>query len=280
MTKSLSSWWAGSSHRALGSTEDVATRLALALTPVKSVIRVIDDHVPPMSVEWAGVRNGKSVSATDFANNRIIVNPLPVTEQKVTTAAALDTVIGFALHEASHGKHSRDRYRYLITTDAAGKEVPAFRPMRVAAYLWNVVEDVRIEQETSGDWPGCAPYFSAVLDYMWGNIESAANADLSNDNPHPALTRALQTVFLACRYPDRAAAKLGPSEETEIAWWQAWQADYLSDRVDTPTTIQRGLDHLVQGEDAAEEMETLTAEEKKEEAAGERARAQLERLMR
>ncbi len=284
--KTLSGWWAGSSHRALGATQDKATRLALALTPVRSVMRVIDDHIPPMTVEWAAVHDGKSISATDFSANRVVINPLPILEEKITTAAALDVVTGFAMHESSHGKHSRDRYKYLIKVERyrvggswREKEVPAFRPLRIAAYLWNLVEDVRIEQATTRQWPGAGPYFDAVLGYMWGNIESAAATDVDKDNPHPALTRTLQTVYMACRYPTQVGTAVDPSEWEEVKWWQAWQGDYLTEQTDTPTTIQRGLDHLKLDEDVAEEMQKMEDKEKAEEKAGEKARAQLERLM-
>lgn len=287
---SLSKYWAETSHRALVHAPDRATKLALALTPVRSVIRVIDDHTPPMTVDWASVNEqGRSISATNFATGHIIVNPLPITEGHLGDAAALDVVTGFAMHEASHGKHSRDRYKYLLKTERFNpggqsggsfreREVPAFSPMRIAAYLWNLVEDVRIEAETAKEWRGTAAYFRAVLAYMWKHIESTTHL-LATDNPHPALTTALQTVFVACRYPDRAAARLGPSQAPEVAWWQAWQADYLSNAVDTPTTIQRGLDHLALDEKVQKEMEGLSEQERKEQVAGERARAQLERLM-
>jgi hypothetical protein len=302
--KSLSSWWAGSSHRALGATTDKATRLALALTPVRSVIRVIDDHVPPMSVEWAAVHDGRSISASDFTHGRIVINPLPIIEEKIGMAEALDVVSGFAMHEASHGKHSRDRYRYLLTdktvpsqTGSAGRtvETPAFRPMRIAAYLWNVVEDVRIEAESIKDWPGTRPYFDAVLGYMWSNRNEEPIAD---DNPHPGLVHRLHIVYDAVRYPSKIAARRdhythltesllaegklsAPIDfDTEVAWWQAWQADYLSDTVDTPTTIQRGLDRLAEDERVGQSMNEMTGEEKAEELAGEKIRTQLERLMR
>lgn len=287
MSGALSRWWAGSAHRAMGQTEDVAVRLALALTPVRSVIRVIDDHVPPMTVDWAAVVHGKSISATDFTHGHIVINPLPVTEQKVTTSAALDVVTGFAMHEASHGKESRDRFKHLIKTETVTvpttsgstasasrtveKEVPAFRPMRVAAYLWNLVEDVRIEATTGRKWPGSVPYFEAVLRYMWKHPD---------DLPVPtALVKRLRTVYIACRYRDKLTL-LPPDEQVEATWWVDWQADYLSERVDTPTTIQRGLDRLAQDAEAKQELGKMEQQERKEQAAGEKARAQLERLVR
>lgn len=284
--KSLSDYWAEYTHRALAHTDDMAVKLALALTPIRSVVRVVDDHVPPFSVEYASVQGGKSVSYTDFKNGRIVINPLPILESGPEIGSALDVVIGFAMHEASHGKHSRDRYRDLVVTEKSNlggffreREVPAFRPMRLACYLWNLAEDVRIEYETSKSWPGFGPYFGAVLDYMWSHLDSAVQGGEAEDTPHPALVRALRTVYLACRYQGRWRERLDASEEPEVEWWSAWQADYLHGRADTKTTIQRGLDHLAQDPETKAEMETLTKDEKKEEAAGERIRAQIERLV-
>lgn len=287
MSKSLSSWWTDQTGRRMGQSQSMAVRLALALTPVRSVIRVIDDTVPPLTVEWASEQQDdagkvRSMSYTDFSSGRIAVNPLPVTEDKMRADQALDVVTGFAMHEASHARHSRDRFKDLIDvkesrfgTRVEKKEVPAFRPMRIAAYLWNLVEDVRIEGVTSKHWPGFAPYFGAVLDYMWKDVEVPA-AGLAYG---PKVADKLKIVWLACRYPGKVAdVTSAPAEE--IAWWSDWQADYLADRATTKETIQRGLDRLAEDEETKKELDQMAAAEKAEEARGERIRAQLDRLMR
>jgi hypothetical protein len=308
--KPLSGWWAERTHRALGTTTDKARRLALALGAIKSVIRVVDRSLPPMSVDWASVDDaGKGMSYTDFKGHAIHVNPAAMLDEGIDHGDALDVSLGFALHEASHSQESRDRYKYLVkrevyerpkarpdtaedmeyrrvlanpntvfdkATGRATKEVPAFEPMRIAAYLWNLVEDVRIEQVTGRNWPGFAPYFGRVLRYMWTEMRKKHEVPTEYGSK---LQDRLRVVYLACRYPKR----FSPTDETlvaEVAWWQAWQHDYLSDTVDTPTTIQRGLDHLAEDEATAEELQREVDAEKAERAAGERLKAQIDRLIR
>ena len=248
-----------------------------------------------MSVAWAAVGKDEggrplSLSYTDMANGRIALNPLPVLALTPVdgrigggisgdAGKAIDVVSGFALHEASHGMHSRDRYKDLIMPGGVSGSLnvndrPAFRPMRVAAYLWNLVEDVRIEAATSHDWPGFAPYFDAVLDWVWTDMRERHDLPTFYGT---TVANKMKVVFLACRYPHVELPGVDPAE---IAWWKAWQADYLADRTDVRETIKRGLDHLGEDEATKAEMEQMGADEKREEAAGERFRAQIDRLMR
>lgn len=284
---SLSASWTARSVGLLSRTTDEARRLALALGTVKSAVRVVDRSMPKMSVDWAAVDDeGHSMSYTDFANHAIRINPGPILDTAIDHATALDVGIGFGLHEASHSQESRDRYKYLIKreqrpgaferSDPSTVEVPAFEPMRVAAYLWNLVEDVRIEQVTGRNWPGFVPYFRAVLKYMWTQMRR--KHELPTEYA-PDIAARLRTVFLACRYP----RQFSPTDETlvaEVAWWQAWQHDYLTDAVDTPTTIQRGLDHLAEDAETAKELEDNKAAERREREAGERLKNQIDRLIR
>jgi len=282
---SLSSRWAGDTHRALQAEITTIQRLALALGPVRSVIRVIDDHVPPMAVNWAQVGKddkgrSMSMSFTDFKNGRIAVNPLPVMEfGLVNPGKAIDISTGFAMHEAGHGQHSRDKYKALLTIEKRelhpDKEVPAFRPMRVAVYLLNLVEDVRIEDATAYDWPGFAPYFDAVLDWMWDEMRQTHTVPTTYGT---SIADKLKVVFLACRYPNNVPDEF--DEPDEIAWWQAWQANYLSETTDVRETIQLGLDHLGEDPETKAEMDEMGEAEKRDEHAGERVRAQIDRLMR
>lgn len=302
----MSRWWSGGTGDRMARTENKAVRLALALGAVKSVIRVIDRTVPPLTVDWASEAEDdagkmRSMSYTDMRGGSIHVNPLPITSGALSHDAALDVCVGFGMHEASHSQESRDRFEALLTRhpitgrkeieqaqknpstffdrktgQPLGPEVPAFRPMRIASYLWNVVEDVRIEQVTSSHWPGFEPYFGAVLDYMWQDV-------LDHGLPEaygPEISDKLRIVFLACRYPDRAATLPDPIIASEVEWWKGWQADYLSGRADVKATIQSALDHL--GEDPAtkKQLDEMAAQEKAEQERGEKIRAQLERLMR
>jgi hypothetical protein len=292
MTRALSSIWAGSSHRAVQAASTVEQRLALAIGPVRSIVRVIDSHVPAMQVDWAKVgqdAKGRplSMSYTDFRGGRVAINPLPILHGNLSDMGeAIDIEAGFGLHEASHGEESRDRFEDLLDNveirraspglDPVVREVPAFRPMKVAVHLWNLVEDVRIEAETGRKWPGSRPYFRKVLDWVWQHrpveIKSFASSKIEDR---------MKVIFVACRFPEKMNAwrSIPAFDTTEIDWWQAWQGDYLAGRTDVRETVKRGLDHLALDEKTAKELKEMQAAEEKEEAAGERARAQLDRLL-
>ena len=294
MTTPLSAWSSHRTHKALGNTTDKAARLAIALGTVRSIVRVVDRTVPPLTVNWAKVTDEviRSMSYTDLRGGSIHINPLPLMDGRLDHGAALDVEVGFGLHEASHSQESRDRYEYLLKKEMTGshldirtghrgeriedwREVPEFEPMRIAAYLWNIAEDVRIERVTSAEWPGFEPYFDAVLAYMWDEIR------MLHELPEaygPELKDKLRVVFLACRYPHESIT-LPTEVQPEVRWWKAWQDDYLSDRVDTPTTIQRGLDHLAEDPATANEMAEMAQKERDDRARGEKIKAQLERLM-
>jgi hypothetical protein len=288
--KPLSSYWAESSHRAIAGAASTEARLAIALTPVRSIIRVIDDSKPPMTVDWCKVGNdskGKplAMSYTDFSGSRIAVNPLPIIEGKLSAGAAIDVCAGFAMHEASHAKESRDRWKYLVkeqpmkypsTPEEAHREVPAFEPMQVACYLWNLAEDIRIEAATSRNWPGFAPYFENLLAYMWGELEDKGDFPTEYG---PDLHGKIKTVFLACRFPEWARETLPAEMQPEVEWWHAWHLDYLSGADDVPTSIQRGLDHLAEDPETRKELEAMAGEEAAERERGEKIRAQIDRLM-
>jgi len=147
--------------------------------------------------------------------------------------------------------------------------------MRVACYLLNLVEDVRIENATSDDWPGFAAYFDAVLDWVWDELRQRRDFPESYGL---TVEEKMKVVFLACRYPNKGA--LDKVDPVEVAWWQAWQQDYLSETTDVRETIRRGLEHLGEDPETQAEMDKMAGYEKREEQAGERIRAQIERLMR
>jgi hypothetical protein len=291
---SLSGRWAGDSHAALGAATTDIQRLALALGPVRSVIRVIDEHVPPLAVDWAMVgKDAKgrllSQSYTDFAGGRIAISPLPVMEfGSVNPSKAIDITTGFAIHEAGHGQHSRDRFEALTKTEHRelhpDREVAAFRPMRVAAYVWNLVEDVRSERATTDDWPGFRPYLGAVLDWVWADINERGDIPTTY-----GLTVAdkLKVAFIACRYPDKAhlmtrkmSVKAPSVDPAEVAWWQDWQADYLRGKTGVKQTIDDALAHLGSDPETQTEMDKMTQAEEREIESGERIRAQIDRLIR
>lgn len=262
----LSGWALDRHHRAMAGTSDEAARLAIALGAARSTIRVIDRSSPPMAVDWAG-----GISATDFTHGIIHLNPDPVLKNDPD---ALDLVAAFGMHEASHSQESRSRWRSLMRPGPDGTEVPAFEPLRLAAWLWNLVEDVRIEAATSRRWPGFRRYFTLLVEWLWGHQETPFM-----ERPYAGgkMEDKLALVFATCRFPGRVA--YDSDRAVEAAWWHAWQAAYLDESVDTETTIRSALDHLREDEDAAAELDQMAADEQAEREAGEKLRRQIERLI-
>jgi hypothetical protein len=142
----------------------------------------------------------------------------------------------------------------------------------VAVWLWNLVEDVRIEDVTGRKWPGSRPYFAKVLAWMWSQ-HPVAITDFSSSKVEDRM----KVVFVACRFADKLNVPAGHEEEVE--WWQAWQADYLAGHTDVRETIRRGLEHLATDAETKTEMAEMETEEKAEYERGERARAMLDRLL-
>lgn len=272
----LSEWASRESIRALEAQTSDARRLAIGLTPVRSVVRVIDPS--GMTVDWAAVGRDEegrllSNSYTDFSGKgRIAVNPVAILENKLPPGEQVDVSVGFGMHEASHAKHSRDVVKVLMRKEN-GRDVPAFEPLKVAAWLLNLVEDVRIEAATSREWPGFAPYFGRVLDWMWDRGTGQAT------EYGPALKGKMKAVYAICRYPDRLAASEHTIPAPEIDWWKGWQEDYLAGRHDAAATVKAALDHLNEDPKTRKEMEDLTEAERKEREAGERLAEQIRRLM-
>ena len=281
----LSDDWTGGLHRGLRG-RDVENRLALVLGPVQSVIRVVDPRTPPMRVEWAAVGRDASgsplsMSATDFRGGRCVINPLPVLEDKLDPADQVDVSIGQALHEASHSKSTRDvwfstllKKTYIGHEDQRHVEEPAFEPLRVAAWLLNVAEDVRVEGLTAAEWPGFAPYFDRLLDWLWEESTKREPAE----TPRPALDARMRTAFMGARFFARASATAQDAEE--MAWWRDWAADHVAGRCTPSETVQRGLDRLGEDEQAQREMSQMAVEDREQRKAGEDARKLLERLLR
>lgn len=274
--KPLSEWASRESIRALAAQTDDARRLAIGLTPVRSVVRVIDPS--GMTVDWAAVGRDedgrlRSDSYTDFSGKgRIAVNPVAILENKLPPGEQVDVSVGFGMHEASHARHSRDVVK-VLTRQEKGRDVPAFEPLKVAAWLLNLVEDVRIESATSREWPGFAPYFGRVLDWMWER--GSGSATLYG----PDLKGKMKAVYAICRYPARLAAAEHAIPAPEIDWWKGWQENYLAGRLDAAATVEAALDHLREDPKTREEMDDLAKAERKEREAGERLAEQIKRLL-
>jgi hypothetical protein len=230
----LSSWWSKDFTGSYGSWGDnKTTKLALAMKAIRSVIRVVDDTLPQMTVKWSDSETGESY--TSFNERVIVVNPKPITAGKLDDGAAIDVCTGFALHEASHSQHSRKPYETLT-------KPTELSPMQIAGLLLNVAEDVRIEAETSKEYPGFSEYFQRVLSWVWDEYKEFPKSY------GPDLQSKVNTMILACRWEEntrkKLTAKLDPAFPTEIDWWTKWRDDYLNGVYDSRVTVEHGLEHL------------------------------------
>lgn len=294
--------WTDGLHGRLRGQKPV-TRLALAIAPVRSIVRVVDPRVPAVEVEWASVGQAQdggweSQSATLFRQNTLVINPLPILEDKLEPREQVDVCIGQAVHEASHSKHLRGLwYETLLrredvtdrmaveamrrdestlfnkATGAPTREVPAFEPLRVAAWLLNVASDLHDEQATLADWPGFAEYIDAMLDWLW----TEANRAQGTMTP---LRERMRVAFMGARFHDRASAYAKPQDAAEMAWWRQWAEDYAAGRTSPSEVVRAGLERLGEDEQSAQEMREMAAEEAEKREQGERLRQQVERLIR
>lgn len=251
--KHLSSWWAEDVHSGFswygGTTENaLAAKLALAMKAVRGVIRVVDDTVPPMVVDWAS----EGVSFTDFDHGLIHVNPDPVRKAKGEDAEgkAIDIATGFALHEASHSQHSRPFATQLM-------EPTPMRPIRVAGTLWNIVEDQRIENKTAENFPGFAPYFEVLQE--WLVSESTGHLPKTWNGP---LQDKINAVLAIVRFPGKARIEMKDSSfDDEFEWWTNWKNDYLSGKTGTRVTLANAIARLEMDPETKKEMDELTKQE-------------------
>ena len=261
--KYLSSWWASDVHKSWSGSSESSYKLATALKAVRSVVRVVDDSNPPMSVDWADT----AISATSFGDNKIIINPQPVTDTKTDDGDAIDVTTGFALHEASHSQYSREPYETL-------KSPTEVSPLTIGAMLLNFVEDVLIERKTSEQFPGFAGYFDKALEWTWEGCKKNAPKEYG-----PKLNDKLNAVIAICRWPDKVAKVLkDPSFAAEIPWWSNWRDDYLDGRVGARETIERGLAHLAEDPDTKAEMDAIAEREKEMKEFGEAIEQIIEQL--
>ena len=243
---SLSGYWAQNAIDAVRSSRllpKTSIPLAFALGPVRSIVRIIDDSQPPMQANWSSVEHPES--HTDMAGTSIAVNPTPIlrTARDLDAGDAIDFVVGFALHEAAHAKHSRLSWAVL--------DSGLYQPKGIAAYLWNLAEDPRIEEVLSAEWPGFAPYFPKMLDWLWRESWGKQLPDAYG----PSLRERLQVAFFAVRYRGRLAEMdLPPDIARETEWWHEWSHAYCDGRTETDEMIRSGLDHLAETS-SVEEME-------------------------
>lgn len=258
----LSEWWTGYGKSSYGWGSEDTTKLALAMSAIRTVIRVIDDSDPPMSVHWAA----SGMSYTDFRGGQIHINPKPMKDAKLKEGEAIDISTAWAMHEASHALYTKPIWDHLLKPEP-------LHPIAISSLMGNLAEDIRIERMTADKFPGFAEYFRKGLDYLWKSGDGKPPAAYG-----PSLQDKVNFAIAAVKWPAEAEKLWGTTERTELDWWKSWSDRYLA-KPDIRAFAKEALDHLriateeekEKGENdekgegkAAGEMDKMTEEEKKE----------------
>lgn len=250
MVGALSAYWASGYHEILAGEDSKPIRLAVALGAARSIIRVVDRSVPPLTVQWS-----TAGSRTSFEEREIHLDPAPILKfTRRESAHGLDIMTGHALHEASHARETGQRYRTLFRDEdrafIGGKPKLELKPWPVAQHLFNLLEENRVERATVAAWPGFRPYFELLLDSLADDVP----AEKRSAGYGPDLTGKLNFAYLACRLPFTLPAKVAP---TEAAWWQAWEQDYRADLTTPTEAVVAALDHLREDPKTEDELDTI-----------------------
>lgn len=276
----LSDWWTDGyfSKKGYSGYSASTTKLALALSAIRTVIRVIDDSDPPMSVHWAR----KHISYTDFTNNEIHISPKPIQDSAIPDGEAIDVSTAFAMHEASHATYTKPIWDRIL------RPTPV-NPVTISSLMANLLEDIRIERNTAEKFPGFREYFEKGLDYLWKEGEGKGPKQYG-----PDLQSKLNFAIAAVKWPAKAEALYRTVDSEELDWWQHWSDAYQADdKLPIRDSCEAAIAHLrlateeekKKGESdkkgegkAAKEMDEIAEEEEKRRLLGEKLRSIAEKL--
>lgn len=217
-----SEWWSGWGTSGISHSSELNDKLAVAMRSIRATGAVIDDAENKTHISWA-TRHDVATSFTDLERNEVVISAKPFVD-KLPDGEALDICSGFSLHEFGHSRDTRLVYH----------QINGMTPMAVAAFLANIVEDVRTERNTANEFPGFKGYFDALLEYMF---EEGDKPTKYGDD----LVSRLNGAIMTCRWPEHAKTYMPPDE---FEWWTRWMNDYLGERVNLGETVKRGLEHL------------------------------------
>jgi hypothetical protein len=237
--KSDKRWWQkdwSSTYKGLSKSTE---KLAVAMTALRATARIIDDHEPPMQVQWADTTG----NFTNFHTNIMVIDASPVVNAPTTEDGqthAIDLVTAELLHEVSH------RYSRHLTPamdELGDKEKHPYG--EIEAYFGGLVEDVRIEMLTSDVFPGFAWYFPELAREVWSQGGDKRAKVLPPPVPGDkeqlmaGLTAMTNVAWGAMRLPDEAAEWFtDPSWGSELEWWADWAKRYCASDVGKSATAQ------------------------------------------
>ena len=247
-TKYYSDGWGGSKYYGYEYTGgETEKKLAVAIQGVQGTIRVVDSHDRRMRVQLAPAEAG-GLSATRFSDSTIIVSSCALVDPKMELGDAVDVTTGFALHEASHAEYTENVLSAL-------SEPTRLMPLAVSGFLFNLLEDIRIENETSKVFPGFTGYFEKAIEYMW---EKYAKAE-APDDWGPTMVDKLNAIVAMIKWPTEYGPKIAasPALTDEAEWWRDLVSRYKDKLIPTRRALIEAMERLQLDPATKEEMEKM-----------------------
>lgn len=168
-------------------------------------------------------------AGTNVRGRKVVISPAPAQDPTLDAAQAGLVLTGMSVHEASHFRYARNSAAAIQKAIVVG----AIRTTNAkpAHDFANILDDIRIEDRFSREYPGYAHVFGHTLDYV-------ATADIAKNGPWvPRVDRPVDLALAATRYPTYATWT--PETEAERDWWQDWGRRWSA--VDSPKQTVSGV---------------------------------------
>lgn len=253
----LKDWWNGwgwgGGYSNSGSSE-LTRKLAVAQGAVATTVNVINDTGKRYQVEFADDTNTAPMSATMYDEARIVVSPQALLDAKIDQGEAIEITTGYALHEGSHVQYSEPLVGALKTPTL-------LEPLRVAALLHNILEDLRIERLTGEKFPGFVDYFVKANGYLWGVQKDKVPKTWGG--AQNGIEDKLNSVILMAKWPEQyePIVKNDPGLTSQWPWWRKWAEQYRQEKAEIRPSIIAALRRLAEDPETKKQMDQMTKQE-------------------
>jgi hypothetical protein len=250
-TNYLNKWWGDFGY---SGTSELAKKLAIALKAVNTTVGVINTTGNRYRVEFADDTNENQTSYTDFEDRKIVVSPQPLLDSGIKQDDAIEIETGYGLHEASHVQYTDPIKDVML-------KPTELEPLAVVQRLFNIIEDERIEGLTGDKFPGFAPYFDKMLEYLWGKSKKVVPTEWG-----PGIWDKVNVILASVRWPEHyeEIAEKDPELKAQFDWCQQWRDRYLDDSITPRQALVEVLMHLKEDPETAEQLEQQAAKEKQQ----------------
>jgi hypothetical protein len=254
----MTKWWGDAGYTSYSAAGDAEIRkLTVALGAIQSVVSVIVTTGKRYTVEFAqnDGYGGPPVNYTEFETGKIVVSTDALLNKDLNEDDAIEISTGYGLHEASHPQYTESIVDCLTKPSE-------LKPYTVAAKLFNVIDDGRIEMLTSRRFPGFANYFVKMLAYLWSVTKDAIP---KNFGWGPSLDEKLNAIVAIVRWPVEfePIARKNPKLSAEFDWFRAWTDRYMTEKVTARQALVEAMEHLNSDPETKKQMEERKQGEEK-----------------